>query len=589
VFGSFCVAKFPERDALAAAEQRAVGGRALSRVASFRSSGPRLGTAREQSAEIWNAHMQLVPRFLGMTLATALFAAVWASFSGAEPAPDAATHPGIKMAPEPKAELLSPLVSGVCTSLKDEVSCSRLGAAKGCTWSREQVIQKRDGSGTFVHPARCLPAVEEKPHPGPYRALSAFAEAFGMIRANYVEKPDDRKLIEAAIDGMLHVPNLKISSLDKAKMAIPQDADVRRALQVFGDVFQQVRKDHAKEPDEKKLIGAAIDAMLKSLDAHSVFIEAQKLQPPAPQSPSSAASVGLELRLQDGQIRVVRPLDNSPAEQAGIACGDVIVAVDGAPVAGLSLEQVVEKLRGPLNSQVVLSVLGKGGSRPSEITIARRPVFERNVIFIVVKDVGYVLIRNFKDQTASAGLKRAIGEIQKSIQPEELKGYIVDLRDNKGGLLDEAIAVADAFLERGEIVTTRGRNPEDNTRRNARPGDITDGKPIVVLINAGAASGAEIVAGALQDHRRATVIGTRSYGFASIQSLIPLKSGGALKLTTARLYTPAGHDIEGKGIEPDFVVEGPSASDHCAGAVPRDISADLQIQHALRFLRSSQN
>jgi carboxyl-terminal processing protease len=262
--------------------------------------------------------------------------------------------------------------------------------------------------------------------------------------------------------------------------------------------------------------------------------------------------LGIEVTMENGLVKVVTPMDGTPAHRAGIQPNDLITHLNGEPVKGLTLEQAVDKMRGPVNSSIKLKIDRKGVAEPVEVTIIREIISIRNVRTRVEGDVGYVRITSFQGERTMEQLRTGIAEISKQVPSDKLKGYIVDLRNNGGGLLDQAIAVTDAFLERGEIVSTRGRNPDDTQRHNARPGDLTNGRPLIVLVNGGSASASEIVAGALQDHKRATLLGSRSFGKGSVQTVIPISQFGALKLTTARYYTPAGRSIQAKGIAPDI-------------------------------------
>jgi carboxyl-terminal processing protease len=265
--------------------------------------------------------------------------------------------------------------------------------------------------------------------------------------------------------------------------------------------------------------------------------------------------LGIEVTVEGGLIKVVAPIDDTPAAKAGVRAGDIITDLDDEPVSGLTLDQAVEKMRGPENSRIRLKIMRKGNEAPIEITITRARIQVRSVRMKVEgSDVGYIRITQFTEQTTD-GLRTAINQITNQIHDDKLKGYVIDLRNNPGGLLEQAVSVSNAFLDRGEIVSTRGRDPEEAERFNARPGDLTKGKPVIVLINGGSASASEIVAGALQDHRRATLVGTRSFGKGSVQTIIPLGPGnGALRLTTARYFTPSGRSIQAKGISPDIEV-----------------------------------
>jgi carboxyl-terminal processing protease len=265
--------------------------------------------------------------------------------------------------------------------------------------------------------------------------------------------------------------------------------------------------------------------------------------------------LGIEVTMEDGLIKVVAPIDDTPASKAGILANDIIVKLDDEQVQGMTLNQAVEKMRGPVNSKIKLTIVRKGAENPIEVTITRDVIHVRSVrSHVEGDDIGYIRITQFSEQT-SDGLKKAIADIKAKVSNDKLKGYILDLRNNPGGLLDQAIAVSDTFLQKGEVVSTRGRNADETQRFNARPGDLTDGKPLIVLINGGSASASEIVAGALQDHKRATLLGTRSFGKGSVQTIIPLGSGnGALRLTTARYFTPSGRSIQARGITPDIKV-----------------------------------
>jgi len=332
-------------------------------------------------------------------------------------------------------------------------------------------------------------------------------------------------------------------------------ADTYRQLNLFGDVFERVRADYVVKPDDSKLIETAINGMLSGLDPHSSYMNRKSFQDMQVQTRGEFGGLGIEVTMQDGLIKVVAPIDDTPAAKAGILANDLITKLDNEQVQGLTLNQAVEKMRGPVNTKIKLTILRKGLDKPLVVTLTRDIIRVHSVrSHVDGKDVGYIRITQFNEQTAD-GLKKAIADIQAKVAEDKLKGYILDLRNNPGGLLDQAISVSDDFLPKGEIVSTRGRNPEETQRFNARPGDLTKGKPLIVLINGGSASASEIVAGALQDQKRATLLGTRSFGKGSVQTIIPLGSGnGALRLTTARYYTPSGRSIQAKGIEPDVEV-----------------------------------
>ncbi|MDO9412508.1 MAG: S41 family peptidase [Pseudolabrys sp.] len=332
-------------------------------------------------------------------------------------------------------------------------------------------------------------------------------------------------------------------------------ADTYKQLNLFGDVFERVRADYVEKPDDQKLIETAINGMLTSLDPHSSYMDPKSFRDMQVQTRGEFGGLGIEVTMEDGLIKVVTPIDETPASKAGVQANDLITKLDEDQVQGLTLNQAVEKMRGPVNTKIKLTIMRKGQDKPLELTLTRDVIRVRAVRSEVKgEDIGYIRMTQFNEQTTD-GLKKAITDINAKISKDKLKGYILDLRNNPGGLLDQAISVSDAFLQKGEIVSTRGRNAEETQRFNARTGDLTDGKPVIVLVNGGSASASEIVAGALQDHRRTTVIGSRSFGKGSVQTIIPLGSGnGALRLTTARYYTPSGRSIQAKGITPDIEV-----------------------------------
>ncbi|TMJ17120.1 MAG: S41 family peptidase [Alphaproteobacteria bacterium] len=314
-------------------------------------------------------------------------------------------------------------------------------------------------------------------------------------------------------------------------------SDTYRQLNLFGDVFERVRSDYVEKPDDSKLVESAISGMLAGLDPHSSYMDAKSFR---------------DMQVQTR--KVVSPIDDTPASKAGIMANDIITNLDDEAVQGLTLNQAVEKMRGPVNTKIRLKIIRKGQDNPIDVTLVRDNIRVRSVrAHVEADDIGYIRITTFNEQTTE-GLKKEIANLQNQIG-DKLKGFVIDLRNNPGGLLEEAVTVSDSFLERGEIVSTRGRNAEETQRRTAHPGDLTKGKPVIVLINGGSASASEIVAGALQDHKRATLVGTRSFGKGSVQTIIPLGSGnGALRLTTARYFTPSGKSIQAKGIVPDIEV-----------------------------------
>lgn len=330
------------------------------------------------------------------------------------------------------------------------------------------------------------------------------------------------------------------------------DHDIYEMLDLFGDVFERVRRDYVEKPDTKKLIEAAINGMLTSLDPHSGYLDADSFKEMQVQTKGEFGGLGIEVTMENGLVKVVSPIDNTPAYEAGIEAGDYISEIDGTEVMGMSLSDAVEKMRGAVGTDITVTILRKGADKPFDVTITRDLIEIKSVRYHAEGDIGYVRITSFSEHTHN-NLIDALENLQD--ESGEMKGLVLDLRNNPGGLLEQAVLVSDAFLDKGEIVSTRERDPEDTQRFSAKPGDLINGKPIVVLINQGSASASEIVAGALKDQRRAVVMGTKSFGKGSVQTVIPLKSHGAMRLTTSRYYTPAGTSIQAKGITPDIVVE----------------------------------
>ena len=331
--------------------------------------------------------------------------------------------------------------------------------------------------------------------------------------------------------------------------------DTYRQLNLFGDVFERVRADYVEKPDDNKLVESAINGMLAGLDPHSSYMDPKSLKDMQVETKGEFGGLGIEVTMEDGLIKVIAPIDETPAAKAGVLANDLIVKVNDDQVQGMTLNQAVEKLRGLANTRVRLTIMRKGQDKPIEVSLMREVIRVRSVRSNVDgDDIGYIRMTQFSEQTTD-GLKKAIADITRKVSNDRLKGYILDLRNNPGGLLDEAVSVSSAFIQRGEIVSTRGRNPEETQRFTAHGGDLTKGKPLIVLINGGSASASEIVAGALQDQKRATILGTRSFGKGSVQTIIPLGSdNGALRLTTARYFTPSGRSIQAKGIVPDIEV-----------------------------------
>jgi carboxyl-terminal processing protease len=349
-------------------------------------------------------------------------------------------------------------------------------------------------------------------------------------------------------------------------------SETYRQLNLFGEVFERVRADYVENASDEQLVEAAINGMLTSLDPHSSYLNAKNFRDMQVQTRGEFGGLGIEVTMENGLVKVVSPIDDTPAFRAGIKPGDYITHLNGEPVMGLTLNEAVEKMRGPVNTDLKLTIR-REGREPFDVAVTRAQIKIESVRSrLEGSDVGYIRITTFNEQTDS-GLTKAMQKL-KDQSNGKLKGIVLDLRNNPGGLLDQAVAVSDAFLEKGEIVSTRGRRPDETQRFNARPGDIANGLPVVVLINGGSASASEIVAGALQDHHRAVLLGTKSFGKGSVQTIIPLPGHGAMRLTTARYYTPSGRSIQAKGIEPD--IEVPQAKIEVIDEGQRRREADLR-------------
>ena len=333
-----------------------------------------------------------------------------------------------------------------------------------------------------------------------------------------------------------------------------QNSETYRALNLFGDVFERVRAEYVEKVSDEDLIESAVNGMLSSLDPHSSYMNRKSFQDMQVQTRGQFGGLGLEVSQENGIVKVVSPIDDTPAFRAGIQAGEYVTHINGEPVTGLSLNEAVDKMRGPVGSDIKLTLRRTLTSEPRDVTLTRAEIRIQSVRSRVEQDsVGYVRISSFNEQT-TGGLERAVQKIREQLQ-DRLLGFVIDLRNNPGGLLDQAVTVSDDFLNQGEIVSTRGRNAEEGQRFFAKTGDITEGLPLVVLINGGSASASEIVAGALQDHRRAVILGTQSFGKGSVQTIIPLPGHGAIRLTTARYYTPSGRSIQQLGITPDITVQ----------------------------------
>jgi carboxyl-terminal processing protease len=357
-------------------------------------------------------------------------------------------------------------------------------------------------------------------------------------------------------------------------------SDIHRQLDLFGEVLQRVRSDYVEKPNDAKLIEGAINGMLSALDPHSGYLNPKQFRELQVQTTGEFAGIGLEVTMEDDVVKVVAPIEDTPAAKAGIQSGDLITAIDRYDIQGLTLEDAVGKMRGSAHAPITLTIVRKGTAEPFDVKIVRDVIHVDPVKYEADDDVGYIRITTFNEQTAAA-LQQAIEDLNEKIGPR-LKGYVIDLRNNPGGLLEQAVMTSASFLDQGKIVAIKGRDPEKEQPYQAQLSDLTNGARLVLLLNGGSASASEIVAGALQDNHRATVVGTRSFGKGSVQTLIPLANQGALSLTTARYFTPSGHSIQAEGIEPDVVVteENPSESKEAAEA--KDVVSEASLHGHLK-------
>ncbi|OUS19546.1 peptidase S41 [Litorivita pollutaquae] len=392
-----------------------------------------------------------------------------------------------------------------------------------------------------------------------------------------------KKFVMAAAGGILAGG---IVTTQLAAPLLAQEAakttNVYEQLDLFGDIFERIRAQYVEPVDEAKLIEAAINGMLTSLDPHSSYMPPEDAEAMRVQTRGEFGGLGIEVTQEEGFVKVVSPIDGTPAEAAGIESGDFITHVDGESLLGLTLNDAVELMRGPVGSEIIITIAREGETEPFDVSIIRDTIKLTAVRSRVEGDTVVLRVTTFNDQTYPNLAEGLAKEVETLGGLDKVNGFVLDLRNNPGGLLTQAIKVSDAFLEKGEIVSTRGRNPEDGDRFNADAGDLTSGKPIVVLINGGSASASEIVAGALQDHRRAIVVGTKSFGKGSVQTVLPLRGDGAMRLTTARYYTPSGRSIQALGVSPDIIVAQPrrkveTESEDEAAVKPRTRSeADLR-------------
>ena len=359
------------------------------------------------------------------------------------------------------------------------------------------------------------------------------------------------------------------------------NATVYEQLDLFGDIFERIRSQYVEDVEPGELIEAAIDGMLTSLDPHSSYLSPDDAAQMQVQTRGEFGGLGIEVTQEEGFVKVVSPIDGTPAAEAGIEAGDFITHVDGESMLGFTLDEAVDRMRGPVGSEIVITVVREGETEPFDVTIVRDTIELQAVRSRTQGETVVLRITTFNDKTTPNLTSKLAEEVEALGGMENVNGFVLDLRNNPGGLLTQAIRVSDAFLEKGEIVSTRGRDPADGDRFNATPGDLAMGKPIVVLINGGSASASEIVAGALQDHRRAIVVGTKSFGKGSVQTVMPLRGEGAMRLTTARYYTPSGRSIQSLGVSPNIVVEQPRRSpnaeeDEPASAVGQRSEANLR-------------
>ncbi|WP_461472833.1 S41 family peptidase [Pararhodobacter sp.] len=365
------------------------------------------------------------------------------------------------------------------------------------------------------------------------------------------------------------------------------ESTVYEQLDLFGEVFERIRAQYVNEPNSRQLIEAAINGMLNSLDPHSSYLPPDDYEDMRVQTRGAFGGLGIEITQQDGYVRVITPIDETPAADAGVQPGDVITHVDGEPLLGLTLPEAVDLMRGPVGSEIIITILREGVAEPFDLSIIRDTIRIRAVRSRIEGNIVVLRVTTFNEQTydnLASELEEAIAELGGI---DNLQGVVLDLRNNPGGLLLQAIRVSDAFLDQGEIVSTRGRNDAEGERHNATPGDLIEGRPLVVLINGGSASASEIVAGALQDHRRAVIVGERSFGKGSVQTLIPLHGNGAMRLTTALYYTPSGRSIQALGVAPDIVVHQPARSDE--PSTPEEEVRPMRSESSLRGSLRNEN
>ena len=397
-----------------------------------------------------------------------------------------------------------------------------------------------------------------------------------------------KKYLLAVVAGVL---SGALISTQLAGPLLAQEQDngdaIYEQLDLFGDVFERIRAQYVTEADTGELIDAAINGMLNSLDPHSSYLPPDDFEDMRVQTRGAFGGLGIEITQQEGFVRVVTPIDDTPAFNAGVQPGDLITAVDGVSLRGLTLPDAVDMMRGPVGSEIIITVLREGVSEPFDLSIIRDTIRIRAVRSRIEGNIVVVRLTTFSEQTYDSMEQQIAEAIEELGGIEQLAGVVLDLRNNPGGLLLQAVSVSDAFLERGEIVSTRGRNEADIERHNATAGDLIEGRPMVVLVNGGSASASEIVAGALQDHNRAVIVGERSFGKGSVQLLIPLRGNGAMRLTTALYYTPSGRSIQALGVAPDIVVRQPPRNDDATA--PEEDARPQRSESSLRGSLRNEN
>jgi carboxyl-terminal processing protease len=420
------------------------------------------------------------------------------------------------------------------------------------------------------------------------KLFEPFALVFNTVQKEFVEKPDPQTLLAAAMNSMkaMSPTTTKIAMAGRRIQLSNGQSGTAFALDSVYDVALGILNERASDDDKALLLTVALNGMLSNIDVHASYMDAKGFRDMQTSSSGQFGGLGIELTMENGILKVVSPLDGTPASRGGVLANDLITHLDDVPLQGMTLNQAVSKMRGVPGEKIKLRILRKGNESPMELTLAREQIMIVSVrARVEANDLAYLRVTTFNEQTTTR-LKAEIAGLTTSIGANKLKGFVLDLRNNPGGLLEEAVSVADAFIERGEIVSTRGRVAEETQRRTAQPGDLTKGKPLIVLINGGTASAAEIVAGALQDHKRATLVGTHSFAKGGVQTIIPLGTDkGALRLTTARYFTPSGKSIQARGIDPDIEVLQDGPGGPASPYVPPDPKDDKALATAIGLLK----